>query len=321
MTTANAHSTPSNRGFQVDSLFHMLETPDMSFLVLLVVLLAERLLQPYLQLRQAYWFERWLELHQSLPIAQGLRYGVLGLAGLLLPPLLLAAVPLWLFGGALFGIPGLLFTALILLYSLGPADLSMQVDALSAAVKAENEAGARAVVAELPDEPLDTLSDDFWHKAALAVLLAAHRRIFGVIFWFLILGPLGALAYRLVRETRLQALAQSRPGINETSARLLYLLDWLPARLLAGLFALAGCFEPSVQGWKHCTLEDSELGGPSLVVCSGRGALQMGAEIARLDAQDTMDAGPAKAAMSLVWRSLVILVLLAGLVAITSWLS
>ncbi len=293
----------------------------MSFLILLAVLMAERLLQPQLQLRQAHWFERWLELHQSLPIAQGLRHGVPGLVGLLLPPLLLAAVPLWLFGDDLFGLPGLLFAALILLYSLGPADLSEQVDALIAAVKSDNEDGARAIAAELPDEPLDTLSDDFWHKTAIAVLLAAHRRIFGVIFWFLFLGPLAALAYRLVRETRLQALAQSRPGISGIVSRLLYLLDWLPARMLAGLFALGGCFEPAVQGWKHCTLEDSELGGPSLVVCSGRGALQMGAEISRLDAQDVMDAGPAEAAMALVWRSLVILVLLAGLVAITAWLS
>ncbi len=292
----------------------------MSFLVLLAVLIAERFLQPHLHLRHARWFERWMELHQSLPIGQRLRDGIPGLASLLLPPLLLAAIPLWLVGGGLLGIPGLLIAGLILLYSMGPEDLSMQVEALSESVKAGSETQVHTIVDELPDEPLDVLSGNFRYKAAVAVMLASHRRIFGPIFWFFLLGPLGAFAYRLAREIRLQALAQSRPGIMDISARLLYLLDWLPARMLAGLFALAGCFETAVQGWKHCTLEDSDLGGPALVICGGTGALQMGKGGEYTNEARLLDAGPAESAMALVWRSLVILVLLSGLIAITAWL-
>lgn len=298
----------------------MPETRGMPFIVLLAALIAERFLQPYQRLREAHWFERWLELHQSLPISQGLRDGIPGLVGLLLPLLLLASIPLWLFDDVLYGIPGALLAALVLLYSLGPADLSEQVDALVAGVKTGDGTSALTIAEQLPDEPLDVLPGGFSHKAAMGVLMAAQRRIFGALFWFLILGPLGALTYRLAREARLHSLTQSRPGLMDSAAKLLWLLDWLPARMLAGLFCLAGCFESAVQGWKHCALEDGELGGPALVLCSGEGALRMQhPDIERLDAMEP-DTGPAESAMALVWRSLLILVVLCGLIAISAWI-
>ncbi len=292
----------------------------MSFLLLISVLIAERLLQPYLHLRQSALFERWFELHQSLPVGQTLRDGAIGLIGLLLLPLALIAIPIWLFGAGLFGIPGFLLAGLILLYSLGPIDLSEQVDRLCAAQEAGNDAGAKEIAAELADEadpqpPVSSL------RVCSDVLLAAHRRIFAVIFWFLLLGPLGALGYRLARETRIHALADSRPGIGDAAARLLYWLDWIPARMLGGLFALGGNFESAVQEWKQCPVDERLPGGPALVAYSGIGALGLQGDLQRVDDTGGIDTRQVQSAMALVWRALVILVALCGIIAVSVWLS
>jgi membrane protein required for beta-lactamase induction len=70
-----------------------------------------------------------------------------------------------------------------------------------------------------------------------AIFLASHQRIFGVVFWFVILGPIGAVFYRLIEGISSQMLTGS------TLARQIKgLLDWLPVRLEVLLFALGGHF-------------------------------------------------------------------------------
>ena len=58
---------------------------------------------------------------------------------------------------------------------------------------------------------------------------------FAVLFYFVMLGPAGALAYRLLQLSR-QAPERG------LAVRLLYYADWIPVRLLAAGFALTGDF-------------------------------------------------------------------------------
>jgi AmpE protein len=65
-------------------------------------------------------------------------------------------------------------------------------------------------------------------------LYHAYQHWFAVVFYFLLLGPVGALAYRL-----LQLAVGARPF------RLMQWVDWVPARLLAASFTLTGNFVES----------------------------------------------------------------------------
>jgi membrane protein required for beta-lactamase induction len=285
----------------------------MTFIVILGSLIAERYLLGYQYLRHAVWFERWLELHQSLPFSAGLREGRIGLLGILAVPLLVLVFAQWLVYGAFAGVIDILFAALVLLYSLGPRDLDRQVSELAEAAAAKDRTRGASITAELLSEQARSST----RRVAEGVLAAALRRIFAVLFWFSVLGPLGALAYRLTRETRRLAREQTRPGLEPACEYLLFLLDWIPARMLAGLFALAGCFESAIEHWHDCDVGGNADAGAALVACTGSGALQLADG---LSAESEPNAIAARAAMRLVWRALVIFLALLGLSTVSGWL-
>ena len=94
-------------------------------------------------------------------------------------------------------------------------------------------------------------------------LLAAHRHVFGVFFWFVLLstfglGPAGAVLYRMAELASRYWSFKSGDGaiaVNETlmqlSQRLFHLLDHVPARLTASGFAVVGNFEEAVNCWRR----------------------------------------------------------------------
>lgn len=69
--------------------------------------------------------------------------------------------------------------------------------------------------------------------------------LFGPLFWFLLLGPVGMLAYYLIRITAELAELQT---VGMLARDALFWADWLPARVLALSFALAGNF---VETWNY----------------------------------------------------------------------
>jgi len=94
-------------------------------------------------------------------------------------------------------------------------------------------------------------------------LLAAHRHVFGVFFWFVVtaavgLGPLGAVLYRMAEFSsrywgyRLRALeAPANDALMALSRRLFGWVDHVPARLTAFGFAVVGNFEEAVASWRR----------------------------------------------------------------------
>ena len=89
-------------------------------------------------------------------------------------------------------------------------------------------------------------------------LLAAHRHVFGVFFWFVLLstiglGPAGAVLYRMAEYASRYWAFKSRTidaPLNERlmrlSQQLFNLLDHVPARMTAFGFAVVGNFEEEI---------------------------------------------------------------------------
>jgi adenosylcobinamide-phosphate synthase len=90
-------------------------------------------------------------------------------------------------------------------------------------------------------------------------LLAAHRHVFGVFFWFVVLsalglGPAGAVLYRMAEfASRYWAFksrslgARQRGPDGSVPARCSAWIDHVPARLTAFGFAVVGNFEEAVR--------------------------------------------------------------------------
>lgn len=230
----------------------------MNFLALLLGLAIERLLTSVFHLREFRWldpaFDRLLrEVRRRGPWLGG----AVALAGALLltVPVLLASLLLY---DEFRQIPFFLFAVVVLLFSLGPRDLEQEADDYCAALERGDEEGLRRVAKELAEE--DTPNDSAARHAAVerAIYVQANNRMFGVIFWFLLLGPAGAWLFRVLDLLRRRArFQQSRPDAAaaddaEAPVRVLHgLLAWMPARLLATGYTLAGNFEDAARGWRE----------------------------------------------------------------------
>ena len=120
-------------------------------------------------------------------------------------------------------------------------------------------------------------------------LLAAHRHVFGVFFWFVVLatlglGPAGAVLYRMVELAgRYWAFKSRTDGVApndrliKLSKRLFDLLDHVPARLTAFGFAVVGNFEEAVNCWRRdAVLWESRNDGVILASAAGAVGVRLG---------------------------------------------
>lgn len=143
----------------------------------------------------------------------------------------------------------LAFAVVVLLYGLGPHPFEADLEAILHAP----DPVARHTAAQRLAEPGGQVA---WNAHALgeAVALAALRRRFGVLFWFFVLGPAGALLYRLAqalgRDDTLALDAASRRHAHYVANA----LDWLPAQMLVFTLALVGHWDAVMAAWHRWRL-------------------------------------------------------------------
>jgi adenosylcobinamide-phosphate synthase len=166
-------------------------------------------------------------------------------------------------------------------------------------------------------------------------LLASHRHVYAPLFWFTILGPAGALLYRLARHFCYAWQADRAAGLDggdafgEFAQRAFAALDWLPVRLTAISFAVVGNFEDAVFCWRSQAARwPEEASGILLAVGAGAIGVRLGMPVdaggllvdrPELGVGDDADPDFMQSTIGLVWRSLVVALLLLTLLGIASW--
>jgi membrane protein required for beta-lactamase induction len=218
----------------------------MNFLAMLIALGAERLLSPY---RDAAAQRRvWLGLTRWFNVPAFWRSPAM-------PPLLVlgAAAITALLDRAIAAEPlRLLFAGGMLFLCLGPRHLADDVQRLRAARAAGDagEVGRLTRLLQMGPEP------DADHRSLLgALFIQSHERLFGTLWWFALCGPAGAVAYRLASRLPFGLDETGTPAAN--SAGFLHaLLAWVPVRLTALLFALAGSMDDAMSAWRRLRRSD-----------------------------------------------------------------
>ena len=302
---------------------------SVTLIAVVIALLLGHFAQPFVAaLRQYDWYVDWLR-WLSARFGEGSAWrGRFGIAIALLPPLLVVGLFQVALDAPLLGLVGLLFAVAVLVYAWGPRDLDVDVDAITATSDpvARREAAAR--LWPLGHEPL-------MDGASLveAVFRNALRRWFGVLFWFLLLGPVGALLYRLaVLSVEGESAAQVPSTTAQGAQRLLAALDWPVAQLMTLSLALVGNFDTVLTAWR-------EAGGASLSLANRfLGAVARASVRSELveeasDYADDHGVVPARYmavaadlpelrdAMSLVWRCLLVWLAVLALFVIAGWVS
>lgn len=271
------------------------------------------------------WYRRWLHwLGTRFP--SGFWRGRYGIVLALIPPLLLTALFQTALHKPLLGFAGLVFGIALLFYCWGPRDLDLDVEAI---VTAPDPLARRDAIERLRTPGVTAAPDA--SMLVETVFRNALRRWFGVLFWFLVLGPVGALLYRLAALASEDDVAEL-PLDTVTGARaLLSLLDWPVAQLMTLALALVGNFDTVVGAWK-------ENGGASMRADSNFLAAAARASVRTELADEALDdAGSDTAtamatttgamgglpelrdAMSLVWRVLLSWLVVLALFVVAGW--
>jgi len=297
----------------------------MTFIIIALCLFAERLLLEQESYRQPDWFRRYTAWSQQLPWGEWMSESVAGILVILTPLLLAVALLQAMFDDTMGGVLELLFAALVLLFSLGPRDLYRQAHNFIDAWDGEDEDKARLISDEFTTDSIVQTQSSYTNSIANGILQQAYIRSFSVIFWFIILGPVGAVLYRACHT-----LKQTLPGLNDLGPdfkgginRLLEILDWVPARITAFTYALSGNFHDATHGWwgsYGSKGSDTSTDAAQILARAGNGAL--GLEKSLTNDEDAISpAEAAEMALAMVLRSITIWIGILALVTITSWLS
>ncbi len=164
------------------------------------------------------------------------------------------------------------FTLLVLIYCLAPENLDNQLDQYITAVEKEDASVAASLTEKLINETV--INDEDSNEATIikSAFIDAHKRTFAVIFWFLILGVVGALLYRLVNELN-DELHEIRSGFSDSTNILLNILEWPSSRLMLIGLALGGSLVDALPDWgksEHLSFEVNN----QVLTEAGMGALQ-----------------------------------------------
>jgi membrane protein required for beta-lactamase induction len=291
----------------------------MTFLAIALALVVDRFLGVLAEWRRWDWFTAWTDwLNQRLG-GYAFQDGPAGVI-LALAPVLLGVGLLYQGLAELLGLFGFLFAAAVLLFSLGPRCLEDDVEEFEGA----RLRGSREAACHYADElaggaaPED---DDPWGTvlATHGVLTEAHERLFGTLFWFAVLGPVGAVLHRLSVVLRGYAAREGSKGFARAADLLHAILAWPSARLLAAGYALSGRFAEAAAALRRRLLR-LDADARELLVAVGQGALDLDPDSLR-DPESQREGGkPVAEAFALVRRTLVIWLAVLALMTLSGWL-
>lgn len=188
----------------------------MKLLVIVLCLLSERFLVHVSSHNRFHWFSIYSKTMDKRLAKVALfssPWVMLLLA--LLPMLLGFFIVFYLFSNWLFGFIGLLLNIVVFYVCMGPGN---------------------------PFYPLRTSEKPVSETEIGNYLAQINGQLFAVIFWYIVLGPLAILAYRLI------SLSQNQDPVKLQALQITDILDWLPARMTVMLYLLVGNFQA---GWRH----------------------------------------------------------------------
>lgn len=264
----------------------------MTFIVSLIALLIERFFD-WSHLRNWSWFGG---LSRKLLARVPGATSYMALAVAIVPVLLVVLLLQFVMQSWLYGLAGLIFQILLLLYCFGPQNLwadafgtitsLTQGDAGFASDKVKASFGLNAADSREPAKLHQLLMN--------GIFVQANTRVFAVVFWYAVLGPVGAVLYRLV------ALCADDEMFAQSARTVEQVLNWAPARLMTLLFALGGNFSHVVSCWRKKVNLGLSANDQFLIDC---GAAALGRED-----QDNfpVDGSVERAAVSLLDRVFVI---------------
>ncbi len=242
----------------------------MHFLIVLVAIIALESNGQLAFIQRDVWVQTWYARLSQLSMLQSSAMLRL-LAYVLVPVLVLYLVILQLHSSG-YGLLVFILELAVLLYSFGRGDLNAQIKLLESDIERDDlqaayhdaalfNIGHRSSSAES--------SQDLFKELTGALPYRIFERSFAAVFWFFLLGAPAALAYRLLalhgdmELDKDQSDSQNsddnqEPEVQVADAQsgnqLLWIMEWVPVRLLALTLGLVGSFAHATAPLKELIL-------------------------------------------------------------------
>jgi len=231
---------------------------------------------------------------------------------ILLLPIMLTTMLLQIwFAGRLLGLIDLLFGLVIFAFCLGPKDLYRQINRYLEARENGNEEAANAEACAIMQKDPPTDPDQQIVEIMRSVLHESNDRFFAVIFWFVLLGPFGALLYRLTSHTM---RSTGNATLASAARQFQAILAWVPAHLVAMGYALTGNYEGAKQEFYSKNKQDDLYDcNYHTLITAGQGALK--------DCAPGEETACVRSARALVLRTLVVWLAFIAILTLIGWTS
>jgi AmpE protein len=248
----------------------------MKLLVILLCLCSERFLIHTVSYQRFYWFGDYYQKIKKISAKHSFFTNPWALLALIIIPILLLTLFVYLLLHHLFfGVLGLILSLVIFFYCLGPQNVFYPVT--QSDTKSNNE----------------LVGDHF---------VMVNRQLFALVFWFIVAGPIGALAYRLI------TLCRNVNGVGEQANEITDLLEWIPARLTAVFILLVGNFQKGFPLFVHYLLAKPDLNNIMLRECALQAARTSDTEEISMTVAEGM-----------VEHAIIVMLVLIALCTLISW--
>ncbi len=295
--------------------------PSMTIFALLIAIALYHFVKDLVRIRNNAWLESLVEwANNRLSILPGWP-GVTSFFVLLVLPLLPVLLLGWLAATQLGNLGYFIFEVVVLVYCLGPRSLEPDLTAIvMARSNEEKQAAARYVWAEA----LSSDEAEAGKQLTMGVFQQALRRGFAIIFWFAVLGVLGAVLYRLTYW-----LVEDTEHLSDRQRTLFWrlreVMEWPVAQLMTLALAISADFDSVFSAWKkfhseqgHSLFEGDNgflLAAACQVVHSGHAAMDGFADQFGGRGAYVLLAGDMIWRILGVWLTVLALLLLAGWIA------
>jgi adenosylcobinamide-phosphate synthase len=234
-----------------------------------------------------------------------------------------------------------LWNVVIVYFTLGFRQFSHYFTDIHLALNNDDVPRAREILNEWTGlDTVDMPVSEIVRHTLIHAVVASHRHVFGVFFWFLVpVGPAGAVLYRIAENL---ARTWSRPADDRTVAfssfaqQAFFVIDWVPARLTSLGFAIVGNFEDAIYAWRNHARQWPDT-NEGVLLAAGSGALGARlsgplAEQSSIDALATGEGDPMQvgddctprtlqSAVGLVWRAVILWMILLLMLTIAVWVA
>lgn len=284
----------------------------MNLISILIALAVETFYRPIQELRRFNWFYRYSDTIYKRLEGQGWRDGPAGVI------LVVGSVVfgVWLLNAMLDGVAAVfsfLFGLAVLIYTLGPRDLAEEVKEFNEAVERGDYEAGEIIATRIAGYDISGSPIEATRHVMEGILVQSNVRLFGILLWFMLLGPVGAALFRLSCELKNYS-SKNESGFASAAQDLYRIMCWLPARLVVVGFALAGSFVDTVSLWKSFT-EIWKTDSDTLLIESGIGAISHEPH----DEEGTPDLEGVHQSMALVKRTLLVWLAALALLTLTGW--